>query len=567
MRFSLKNKFIVVNLTLMLMLALLCILLTYSTYSRTQTDVLIAGYEAASQEAVKNINQYFSNVESRFKFCFYNENFRSEVMSYSDTGNYVNYNNIQKSFDNYFDTVIPVRDISFEDLNGNHYRSSQYVLTPEHKDAIKKRLHGADTLWLMGGDIAPSLNNLIIMAKRVDYTDASYRLHQLGYAFIAISESMLVSQVNSYDDLAPTSLYFYDHVRDKLLFFPTDPLVDELFLKDLWANGKSYDIFMSNNIRYYISLHDLKFGNYSIVYTGEINRVLEERLSFLWIAAIIMLVSTFVVILLSVAINNHLASPVKEIISVIGSISRGDFHRKANIKTHDEFADIGSSLNMMSDKIHELSRQIVKVQSDLYERKLEWKDLEISVLNTQISSHFFYNILTAMRGMIAKGRNEDATVLISQVVTYLRYATNNDKIDSLFDELQYIRNYVSMHRLRTDETPSLIIECPSSLDDFLMYKFLLQPLIENALVHAFPEGASNCKVIVRVRSAGDGIKILIYDNGCGFDANVLSSTKSIGLSNVYKRLDLYYSGHARLRIRGMPGKGTLATLTLPLLLR
>jgi len=89
MRFSLKNKFIVVNLTLMIMLALLCILLTYSTYSRTQTDVLIAGYEAASQEAVKNINQYFSNVESRFKFCFYNENFRSEVMSYSDTGNYV----------------------------------------------------------------------------------------------------------------------------------------------------------------------------------------------------------------------------------------------------------------------------------------------------------------------------------------------------------------------------------------------------------------------------------------------------------------------------------------------
>lgn len=564
MKITLKIKMIIANMAVLILMVLISVFAVYHVYSRYLEKSLFNSYRSTSLEATKNINQYFRNVDYLLKMCFYNTSFQDRMLQ-SDKNDFLNlYRDVQRDFDSYFSLpTISILSITFDDENGNHYSSSKQCLTMADQQNIKDRLNDATTLWILGSDINFKLKNTIIIAKKIYHIDKAYNLISIGYGFIVIDAASLISQTQNLSSFVPNSLYFYDSEKNKILFSKDKNILSDSLLI-LLTKEKTPTIFTEKDgTKFFVSLNKLAMTDWKLVYVGEIGTLLEEKMTFLRIAVMTASIVIFLMILLNILLNSYLSKPVKEIISVIKSVSKGNFTKKAIIKSHDEFYDIAQNLNIMMDEIHSLSIRIVETQSMLYEKEIERKDLEISGLYNQINSHFFYNVLTSIRGMVRNNQSDIVCEMISRVVSYLRYATENVKIYRLYDELRYLENFVNMNKLRSDKDIKLVIDCPYSLNNFRIYKFLLQPFIENSIVHGFCNKNENCEIIIRVKKLYNDIKILIFDNGCGIGNGRIKNDGSVGITNVKKRIALFYGEPYGVKIRGVKGLGTVVAINIP----
>lgn len=142
-------------------------------------------------------------------------------------------------------------------------------------------------------------------------------------------------------------------------------------------------------------------------------------------------------------------------------------------------------------------------------------------------------------------------------------------------ELQYIQNYVKLQQLRYDDLFSLHLHCDASLGNCKLPKMLIQPIIENAIVHGFSSLAQHGRIDVMVYKENADLKICISDNGGGMESaqletliscldNELEFSGHVGLRNVHRRIQLTYGKTYGITIRSILNRGTVVTLTLPL---
>ena len=145
------------------------------------------------------------------------------------------------------------------------------------------------------------------------------------------------------------------------------------------------------------------------------------------------------------------------------------------------------------------------------------------------------------------------------------------------DELEVIRQYFSFVQMRYDNAIKLTINVQKSLYDFMILKFMLQPIIENSIKHGYVEG-QDMKIIVNGFIVDQTIRIDIFDNGRGMSASELKTvqnnsltdsgtipSKNIGLKNVYERIKFFYGQQYSLEIESSQDVGTMIKLTLPIM--
>ena len=140
----------------------------------------------------------------------------------------------------------------------------------------------------------------------------------------------------------------------------------------------------------------------------------------------------------------------------------------------------------------------------------------------------------------------------------------------------WLEKYVSLHQMRFDDAFSCNIHVDEQIYDRKVYKLLLQPFVENAILHGFKEMESGGLLQIDIirPEEGNGITVIIEDNGKGMDPELLKSFnnkeeairddgRSIGLHNAFARMNMYYGEEATWNISSIPGMGTVITLRLP----
>lgn len=304
--------------------------------------------------------------------------------------------------------------------------------------------------------------------------------------------------------------------------------------------------------------------------------------NFLKIMVTVLCINIGVLCSLVFYMSNRLLNPIKELINSMNEFAAGKLKTKIYFPYKNEFTILADVFNNMTTNLYNLTHQIVDTQSRLYETELSKTRLELLGLQTQINSHFLFNTLFYIRNKLSLKELAAAKENINLLCKYLQYVINISAFVSLKDELDCLATYMLIFQERTAYKMVFKMEVDPALYTLKLLRMLLQPIVENSIIHGYNNTSACTTYTIKVKCAikDEYLYISIYDTGCGFsnveefnqklkDEDIFSKPKAngrehgIGLKNIYRRMKLYYNGDCDIYVKSFLGIGTIITLKLP----
>jgi len=197
-----------------------------------------------------------------------------------------------------------------------------------------------------------------------------------------------------------------------------------------------------------------------------------------------------------------------------------------------------------------------------YRELIELREAELQSLQARIQPHFLYNVLNGLIGLNRMGNRNGLEAAVLDLKDLLRYTLDHSQTVTLSEELAFVRKYLVLQKLRFGERFEYEVSCDDSCAGLRLPKLLLQPLAENALIHGIELMPGQGRLVITAQGTpNSGVRIVIRDNGAGFDLKTHDAASRVGLSNVTKRLELAYPGSSFL-IDSAPGQGCTVEIVL-----
>ena len=234
-------------------------------------------------------------------------------------------------------------------------------------------------------------------------------------------------------------------------------------------------------------------------------------------------------------------------------------------------SEIETIANEFNDTLRRLSISRQKeVEATGKQRKAELRALE-----AQINPHFLYNTLDTINWMAIDREEYDISNAINSLAYILRYAISDyDEEVPVRDEVEWLKRYVYLQQYRMKNQFHCEITVSPEVQEWKIHKLLLQPFVENAIVHGFRCSQEEYLLEISFREENGRLKIRIADNGAGFDTSIVERIMRgepapdqekghIGLENAILRFDMYTGGKGQLKIDSHPGGGTTVEMEFP----
>jgi two-component system sensor histidine kinase YesM len=259
-------------------------------------------------------------------------------------------------------------------------------------------------------------------------------------------------------------------------------------------------------------------------------------------------------------LSRRIINPFQHMMGAMQKVQEGDLQIRIATEGDDEIAKLGQAFNIMVGRLNDLIEQE-------YKATLSLRNAEYHALQAQIQPHFLYNILNTFSGLNRLGERQALENAILSLSAMLRYILSKDKWVTLKDELLFLQKYCALQKLRFQNKMTFVIQHDDALANFRMPKVLLQPLVENAIIHGMEPAASPCELQVIATCKREDetptVYISIQDNGVGFAVQTQTNSPGLGLSNVQERLKLAYE-NASLSITSPDGGGTQVVIVIPI---
>ena len=258
---------------------------------------------------------------------------------------------------------------------------------------------------------------------------------------------------------------------------------------------------------------------------------------------------------------------IRELIFHMRKAEKGDFDIPILASNEDEIGQMTRSFNQMLAKMALLIDDRFKLGRDV-------KNAEMKALQAQINPHFLYNTLDLINWMSIKYNAEEISTLVEALSTFYRLSLSKGKdIVPIEDELNHVRTYVLIQNMRFSNGIHLRIIMDESLYEYSILKILLQPLVENSILHGILEKEEEeGEIVISGELKGDVIILNIKDDGIGMSEEILQDIpgsilpKDIhgyGISNINERIKLNYGNDFGLTYHSTPGAGTTVCITIP----
>lgn len=235
----------------------------------------------------------------------------------------------------------------------------------------------------------------------------------------------------------------------------------------------------------------------------------------------------------------------------------------------DEISDLTNSYNHMLDKINAYA-------DSQYQLGLALKSSELKALQAQINPHFLYNTLDLLHWLALDYNASEISEIVSLLSRFYKLSLNRGQdIISLRDSLLHIEAYVKLQNFRFEHPVNLELQVADDICGYGILNLLLQPIVENAILHGILEKENQTGTITITGSVSEGIlHLAISDDGVGMTQTQLealslppdkAASAGYGIRNIMERIRLYYGAGYGLTYQSCPGAGTTAFLTVPCL--
>lgn len=329
----------------------------------------------------------------------------------------------------------------------------------------------------------------------------------------------------------------------------------------------------------FVSFIPYQLNNHFYILVGDRNAYNNIN-SITRIYLIILLFATFVPLILILLFSSYFSGRIETLKHAMHQASLGDYNIIDQFHGDDELADTFEDLKVTVQKIHEKEARYYEAQITRQQLINTQQEMEFKMLASQINPHFLYNTLETIRMQALSYNNRDVADSINLLGKSMHYVLENTgtKSTTIARELNHVLTYLKIQQLRFGDRVNYIVHVPPylNLEQFEILPLLLQPIVENAVLHGLEAVTNNGLVTIDFILEEPNFYITIEDNGDGMDEEALqalrkyivqeeiSPNSSIGLRNIDQRLKLRYGKEYGLTIDSVLHEGTTLTLTLPL---
>ncbi len=285
--------------------------------------------------------------------------------------------------------------------------------------------------------------------------------------------------------------------------------------------------------------------------------------TILLVAALFALAS----LMAAVYFYRQISSPVQKLASHMKEVQTGDL---TPIKTGPKTGEIGElyrSFNYMTERLHD---QI----EETYVAQIREKDADLRALQAQINPHFLYNTLDSINWLALRYQAHDISKMVLALSDMLRLSLNKGRnLLLISEELRQVDSYITLQKVRYSDCFTVEYQVDETVLNCRIIKMLMQPIVENAIVHGFEEIESGGRILITIRSEGEEIYFEVRNNGTRIDLEKMqkrmagldaeeNARHGYGIRNVNERIKAFYGKQYGIQY-SICGEYTVASFTLP----
>ncbi len=483
--------------------------------------------------------------------------------------------------ENYVYTHSEIEEIMVYTDNPNVVDYKQYYYADEEiqgTDWYEQALQTASVFWTEMESFDRYQNSYwnLCLIRRIPMVQSDYH----AVLVIRLSDNYLKTRVNSNEYQTYISadrgkiFYSSDKKASGEEQFVDIDYTDRYFqyAGDKTIDGKNCFVQVST-LSLYQSDTKLYISTWSESSYESINRII-------YICAAIIIVALVIPGIVVYSYTQFFTGRVLTLRHVMHQVSNEEYDYKQMVQGKDELSEAFADLEVMVRKIKEKDAEVYETRLTEKELINEQQKMEFKMLASQINPHFLYNTLETIRMKAFTAGDKEVATAIKLLGKSMRYVLENTgtNFTTLDKELEHVRTYMEIQKLRFGERFNYFIEIDEDIKTGRceVLPLLLQPIVENALVHGMEQVQEGGTIRITVaKDQDDKLLITVEDNGDGMDVETLKELRkrlretavkrvsSIGLCNINQRINLCYGEEYGLHIDSIPGCGTKITVKIP----
>lgn len=345
----------------------------------------------------------------------------------------------------------------------------------------------------------------------------------------------------------------------------TEGLVEEL--QNFSEEGENLNTLRFDNQTWYVAVTKLNYIEGYVYQLVPITDALKNMAYvFLAVLAAVIFIGALL-IFISAKISNTITQPINRLIVQMETVESGNLSLQPEVY-HGEMQVLAEKFDHMVSQVHMMFEEVKETEK-------EKREMEMLALQAQINPHFLYNTLNSILWLSELQGADKVTQMLDSLIKVLQYTVDNTKeFVRVRDEVAFIHNYIRILNFRYFERFSFIFDIKEDTLEYEMPRFILQPLVENAVLHGFDNNDLNATVKLSIHLQDGELFLCVSDDGRGMpeekireilhtDSSSKKSLNKIGLYNVNQRICLTYGKEYAIHIDSKVGCFTKVTVRIP----
>ena len=405
----------------------------------------------------------------------------------------------------------------------------------------------------------------------------------LGYLFIDMPENALKAALTADGELqtdggAATSYliytwYNYVVYNDYFTRYSHGQRMLDLDFRDTFKTGSPTVVSFQNEDKITLQMAGMECWSGKFVMVGLVptDLIVKNNSYILSGAAVFCLLAVLLCSVLAAWFTGTFTGPVHSMVGMMRRVEDGDLQARIAVDRRDELGALAVQLNKTVERMDELLRNNAEEQKRLFQA-------ELSNLQSQIRPHFLYNALDSIKWLAKLGETEKIAAVTTQLSEILRRGIRpNNETETIEESLALVENYLSVWKAIYADKLFTSVEVDRELLGIRIPTFLIQPVVENAVIHGIEPKVGPGHLRLHIYRKGEVAAVNVWDDGVGIPENKMnalfseesksdlgeSNAHGFGLYSVNRRIQLHYGAKYRLQIESVVNKYTSVTLTFP----
>lgn len=395
-------------------------------------------------------------------------------------------------------------------------------------------------------------DSILAVGSKAGFCYAKYMINPsdgegMGYMVVGLSQKLLgKSFVMGNEGFNSSNFMVLDEDGELIYFVGNEER--KTAIMEAFSNPEKNSLYLFSSVTNYTT-------GWSIVNVVEKNELSEESKGIRLISFLVAGCVLVVGFIMARIISRTISQPLKQLENTIAQVGEGERHITEEFD-YSEVGRIGQKFKEMVNTNLELSEHLMAV-------KLNEREAELLLLQSQINPHFLYNTLDSLYFVAIMHGDDQMAEMVEALSDNFKLALNNgNKYIKVADSVKWMQGYMKLQNMRYNNRFELFVDISREILQRETITFIFQPFIENAMYHGLEPKIGKGKISLRGWQEQNDMIFTIEDDGVGID-DMSRLENGYGVRNVIERIKLNYGEKYGVTFESSPGKGTKVTIVVP----